>query len=130
MESIKSQLSFNNKSSCECFEPNYYKKVECLNCCYSLIDHRSDAVADEFVHIYIAHAQGKEGGNTILEAQNGYGSLYLGGVKACTMKFVQLKNISHIITAAGGLDSFYPRWSKTVMPEVEKSGVSFYRTEW
>jgi len=126
---LRLQFHFKNTTNCALFAPNQFTKIKCKDCSYRIEDHRSEAVADEYVLIAISDAQGKDGANIILESSDDNGELHLGGYTSCTTKYVKDKKITHVINAARGLEGFFVGWGKQI-PNVEALGVKFLRLDW
>jgi len=129
-ELLLAQLTFTGAAQdCRRFTPNPFKKERCKECHHRVGEHCADAVSDDDIIAAIAQAQGADGGNIILSAENGMGELHLGGYKASSKSYIESRRITRVINAAKGLGSFLVGWAKQ-LPALEEQGVVFLRLEW
>eukprot|EP00732_Lithocolla_globosa_P007153 Lithocolla_globosa_v1_NODE_8828_length_778_cov_14.102351.p1 type:complete len:207 gc:universal NODE_8828_length_778_cov_14.102351:59-679(+) len=104
-------LPENNPNGCPGFEPHPWRPNKCVHCTKSWNLH-CDVTESQAKAAIVTDTPGQ--GNEV------YPGIYLGGFQsAMNRKFLKTEGITAILTAACGLEAFYPNFGK-VIPEIRK----------
>ena len=120
---LLSQVSFVPvESSCNRFNPNRLRADFCRECSCKIWNHAREAVVEDR-HIKAAlefTTRGKRTPSMILPG------LFLGGMDAVRNSgFLSKEGITGIVTAAGGLEIFGPRWTRARKKAEEELHIDF-----
>eukprot|EP01128_Nolandella_sp_AFSM9_P007145 TRINITY_DN3831_c0_g1_i1.p1 TRINITY_DN3831_c0_g1~~TRINITY_DN3831_c0_g1_i1.p1 ORF type:complete len:243 (+),score=34.14 TRINITY_DN3831_c0_g1_i1:42-731(+) len=130
MASVRSQLTFSGASQCEEFSANPFVNHDskCRNCLHHLTSHRSEAVTEAQITIYLKQQAGK-GASLVFTSKNG-GRIYLGGSTASLRPFLEEKDVRCVVNCAASLSVFMPAWGDKVKAIEEEGVVEFLKFNW
>jgi len=128
---LKRQLVFSAKTDCPRFNANPFVKGDsiCKDCQKHLRDHRAEAVTEADIATFAKQELGHLGTYLISHPTSG-AKLFVGGIGACSAKFVKSEKVSRFVNCAPAMAAFNPAWHAQVQ-NMESSGeIVIRRLNW